>query len=75
MHEYRLRTWLSHQEDTHRIVIYQADALLSPWTVRCIGQVSVGVRMCGCMGVWVCGLCVYGYICNLKGWGPDMYVT
>jgi len=38
VHEYRLRTWLGHQEDNHRIVLYQADADLSPWTARCIRQ-------------------------------------
>lgn len=39
VHEYRLRTWLGHQEDNHRIVLYQADADVSPWTARCIRQV------------------------------------
>lgn len=38
VHEYRLRTWLAHQEDTHRIVFYQADADVTPWTARCIRQ-------------------------------------
>ena len=41
VHEYRLRTWLGHQEDNHRIVLYQADADVSPWTARCIRQVLV----------------------------------
>ena len=41
VHEYRLHTWLGHQEDNHRIVLYQADADLSPWTARCIRQVSL----------------------------------
>jgi lysophospholipid hydrolase len=36
--EYRLRTWLGHQEDTHRLVIYQADTQLTAWTHRCIRQ-------------------------------------
>lgn len=39
VHEYRLRTWLGHQEDNHQIVLYQADADVSPWTARCIRQV------------------------------------
>ena len=39
VHEYRLRTWLGHQEDNHRIVLYQADPDVSPWTARCIRQV------------------------------------
>jgi len=40
IHEYRLRTWLGHQEDTNRLVIYQADSDLSAWTARCIRQVG-----------------------------------
>lgn len=41
VHEYRLRTWLGHQEDNHRIVLYEADSNShSPWTARCIRQVS-----------------------------------
>ena len=39
VYEYRLRTWLAHQEDKHRIVLYQADPQLTPWTSRCIRQV------------------------------------
>ena len=39
VHEYRLKTWLGHQEDTHRLVLYQADRSLTPWTARCIRQV------------------------------------
>ncbi|XP_019852919.1 PREDICTED: patatin-like phospholipase domain-containing protein 7 isoform X2 [Amphimedon queenslandica] len=38
VHEYRLCTWLGHQEDTHKIVIYQANGSLTPWTARCIRQ-------------------------------------
>ncbi|XP_054440072.1 patatin-like phospholipase domain-containing protein 7 isoform X2 [Pteronotus mesoamericanus] len=37
-HEYRLSSWLGQQEDIHRIVIYQADSTLTPWTQRCIRQ-------------------------------------
>uniref|UniRef100_G3T5N9 lysophospholipase n=1 Tax=Loxodonta africana TaxID=9785 RepID=G3T5N9_LOXAF len=38
VHEYRLSSWLGQQEDTHRIVLYQADSTLTPWTQRCIRQ-------------------------------------
>uniref|UniRef100_A0A8C3KJS4 lysophospholipase n=1 Tax=Calidris pygmaea TaxID=425635 RepID=A0A8C3KJS4_9CHAR len=37
-HEYRLTSWLGQQEDIHRIVLYQADSTLTPWTQRCIRQ-------------------------------------
>lgn len=38
IHEYRLSSWLGQQEDVHRIVLYQADGTLTPWTQRCIRQ-------------------------------------
>ncbi|KAG8518611.1 Patatin-like phospholipase domain-containing protein 7, partial [Galemys pyrenaicus] len=38
LHEYRLSSWLGQQEDVHRIVLYQADSTLTPWTQRCIRQ-------------------------------------
>ncbi|KAM6316328.1 patatin-like phospholipase domain-containing protein 7 isoform 2-T2 [Podargus strigoides] len=38
IHEYRLTSWLGQQEDIHRIVLYQADPTLTPWTQRCIRQ-------------------------------------
>uniref|UniRef100_A0AAV2MTD7 PNPLA domain-containing protein n=1 Tax=Knipowitschia caucasica TaxID=637954 RepID=A0AAV2MTD7_KNICA len=38
VHEYRLSSWLGQQEDIHRIVLYQSDPSLSPWTQRCIRQ-------------------------------------
>ncbi|XP_013011319.1 patatin-like phospholipase domain-containing protein 7 isoform X3 [Cavia porcellus] len=38
VHEYRLSSWLGQQEDIHRIVLYQADSTLTPWTQRCIRQ-------------------------------------
>ncbi|EPQ17431.1 Patatin-like phospholipase domain-containing protein 7 [Myotis brandtii] len=38
IHEYRLSSWLGQQEDIHRIVLYQADSSLTPWTQRCIRQ-------------------------------------
>lgn len=36
--EYRLSSWLGQQEDQHRIVLYQCDRQLTPWTLRCIRQ-------------------------------------
>ncbi|XP_065829551.1 patatin-like phospholipase domain-containing protein 7 [Oscarella lobularis] len=38
IHDYRLISWLGQQEDTNRIVLYQADYDMSPWTQRCIRQ-------------------------------------
>uniref|UniRef100_A0A8C2YWB3 lysophospholipase n=1 Tax=Cyclopterus lumpus TaxID=8103 RepID=A0A8C2YWB3_CYCLU len=38
VHEYRLSSWLGQQEDIHRIVLYQSDPSLTPWTQRCIRQ-------------------------------------
>jgi len=38
VHEYNLSNWLGHQEDMHRIVVYQADSHMSEWTKRCIRQ-------------------------------------
>ncbi|NXN12662.1 PLPL6 esterase, partial [Indicator maculatus] len=38
IHEYRLSGWLAQQEDIHRIVLYQTDHTLTPWTLRCIRQ-------------------------------------
>ncbi|XP_054854049.1 patatin-like phospholipase domain-containing protein 7 isoform X1 [Eublepharis macularius] len=38
IHEYRLSSWLGQQEDMHRIVLYQSDSTLTPWTQRCIRQ-------------------------------------
>ncbi|XP_072285464.1 patatin-like phospholipase domain-containing protein 7 isoform X5 [Pyxicephalus adspersus] len=38
IHEYRLSSWLGQQEDIHRIVLYQSDYYLTPWTQRCIRQ-------------------------------------
>uniref|UniRef100_A0A8C3RZ82 lysophospholipase n=1 Tax=Chelydra serpentina TaxID=8475 RepID=A0A8C3RZ82_CHESE len=35
---YRLSSWLGQQEDIHRIVLYQSDSTLTPWTQRCIRQ-------------------------------------
>ncbi|XP_064416365.1 patatin-like phospholipase domain-containing protein 6 [Latimeria chalumnae] len=38
IHEYRLSGWLAQQEDIHRIVLYQTDYTMTPWTQRCIRQ-------------------------------------
>ena len=38
VHEYLLSSWLGQQEDIHRIILYQADHCLTPWTQRCIRQ-------------------------------------
>ncbi|MEE6469338.1 hypothetical protein FKM82_008586 [Ascaphus truei] len=37
-HECQLSSWLAHQEDLHRIVLYQTEPYLTPWTVRSIRQ-------------------------------------
>ncbi|KAG8434636.1 hypothetical protein GDO86_012847, partial [Hymenochirus boettgeri] len=37
-HECQLSSWLAQQEDLHRIILYQTEATLTPWTVRCIRQ-------------------------------------
>merc|ERR1719219_704578 len=36
--DYRLHSWLSQQEENHRLVLYQCDNNWSPWTKRCIRQ-------------------------------------
>jgi lysophospholipid hydrolase len=38
MNEYRLSSWLGQQEDIHRMVLYQCDPTMTPWTKRCITQ-------------------------------------
>lgn len=38
IHEYRLSGWLAQQEDINRIVLYQTDNTMTPWTQRCIRQ-------------------------------------
>jgi lysophospholipid hydrolase len=40
INDYRLSSWLSHQEDVHRMVLYECDRRLTHWTQRCIRQVS-----------------------------------
>lgn len=41
VHEYNLSNWLGHQEDIHRIVVYQADMYMTEWTKRCIRQADI----------------------------------
>jgi len=38
VNEYRLCAWLGQQEDHHRIVLYQCENRLTPWTRRCMRQ-------------------------------------
>lgn len=38
MNKYRLSSWLSQQEDIHRMVLYQCDYGMTPWTQRCLRQ-------------------------------------
>lgn len=38
VNEYRLCAWLGQQEDHHRIVLYQCESRLTPWTRRCMRQ-------------------------------------
>ncbi|XP_058862795.1 patatin-like phospholipase domain-containing protein 6 isoform X3 [Acipenser ruthenus] len=38
IYEYRLSGWLAQQEDINRIVLYQTDYTMTPWTQRCIRQ-------------------------------------
>lgn len=39
VNDYRLSSWLGQQEDVHRMVLYECDRRLTPWTQRCIRQV------------------------------------
>lgn len=36
--EYKLSSWLGQQEDNYKIVLYQCDSTLTPWTIRCLRQ-------------------------------------
>ncbi|ESO01829.1 hypothetical protein HELRODRAFT_161000 [Helobdella robusta] len=38
INEYRLSSWLGQQEDFHRMVLYECDFYMSPWTQRCVRQ-------------------------------------
>jgi hypothetical protein len=42
--EYRLLSWLGEMEETHRIVIYETDKAVTPWTQRCVRQVHTYLR-------------------------------
>lgn len=39
--ENELSSWLRQQESEHKIVLYQCDSVLTPWTIRCLHQVDV----------------------------------
>lgn len=47
INDYRLCSWLSHQEDVHRMVFYIADSHCSPsaWTRRCLRQADCVVLL------------------------------
>ena len=38
INDYRLSAWLGQQEELHRIVVYQCDKQLTPWTRRSLRQ-------------------------------------
>lgn len=38
INDYRLSAWLGQQEEFHRIVVYQCDKQLTPWTKRSLRQ-------------------------------------
>ena len=38
INDYRLSAWLGQQEELHRIVVYQCDKQLTPWTKRSLRQ-------------------------------------
>ena len=38
INDYRLSAWLGQQEELHRIVVYQCDKKLTPWTKRSLRQ-------------------------------------
>ena len=38
MNEFRLVSWLNHQEDTQRMILLQCDAAITRWTRHCIRQ-------------------------------------
>ncbi len=39
--DYRLSAWLAQQEDKHRMVLYQCERELSPWTRLCVRHADV----------------------------------
>jgi len=46
VNDYRLSSWLGQQEDVHRMVLYECDRRLTPWTQRCIRQVWYVLFVC-----------------------------
>ena len=46
VNEYRLSSWLGQQEDIHRMVLYQCDYKMTPWTQRCIRQADCLLIVC-----------------------------
>ena len=46
VNEYRLSSWLGQQEDIHRMVLYQCDGRMTPWTQRCIRQADAILIVC-----------------------------
>jgi len=54
VNDYRLSSWLSQQEDVHRMVLYECDRRLTPWTQRCIRQVCTSF-LCPhtASGLWI----------------------
>ncbi|XP_033734722.1 neuropathy target esterase-like isoform X4 [Pecten maximus] len=38
IHEFRLFNWLGHQEDMHRMTLYECDYTMTKWTKNCIRQ-------------------------------------
>lgn len=38
INDYRLSAWLGQQEELHKIVVYQCDKQLTPWTRRSLRQ-------------------------------------
>lgn len=39
--DFRLNAWLAQQEHRHKVVIYQCDTEMTPWTKRCIRQADL----------------------------------
>jgi lysophospholipid hydrolase len=56
----KLMSWLSEQEETHRLVIYVADGgVNSPWTQRCIRQVSISKLRQTAFYSWESGMLIH----------------
>eukprot|EP00095_Tigriopus_kingsejongensis_P004400 maker-scaffold93_size381549-snap-gene-2.23 protein:Tk04400 transcript:maker-scaffold93_size381549-snap-gene-2.23-mRNA-1 annotation:"neuropathy target esterase sws isoform x4" len=39
--DFRLNAWLAQQEHRHKVVLYQCDPEMTPWTKRCLRQADV----------------------------------